>query len=174
MGRRAFPVAVFALLLAALAPVALSGSASAPGSWAVFHYDVTHTGVNPSETVLKPSNVGKLKVRWQRKLPKVNGGVVNSSVEVGSNAVYVGNGDGYLYSFRRPGGALRWRAKAGVSIQSSPAIAGGIVYIGSNDGYLYAFRSKTGARLWRVKTGLIVGSSSPTVVDGVVYMGTLT
>src|SRR5215203_1286028 len=105
MSRSVLLVAVFALALAAAAPIALSGSTAGPGSWPVFHYDVTHTGVNSAETLLKPSNVGRLRVRWQRKVPNVNDAIVNSSVAVGSNAVYVGNGDGYLYSFRRPGGA---------------------------------------------------------------------
>src|SRR5215204_773748 len=175
MSRRALPLAVLALTAGALAPaVALSGGAVAPGSWPVFHYDVTHTGVNPTETVLSRESVRQLHVLWDRKVPNKDGGIVNSSIAVGSGAVYVGSSDGYLYSFRRAGGALRWKAKTGRGIQSSPAIANGTVYVGSNDGYLYAFRAKTGVRLWRVKTGILVGSSSPTVVGGVVYMGTLT
>ena len=155
------------------ASAAQSASAVSPGRWPFFHYDLAHTGVNPTETILRPGNVSRLRVLWQRKVPKVLDGIVNSSVAVGSNAVYVGNGDGYLYAFKRPGGALRWRAKTGRSIQSSPAIAHGVVYVGSNDGYLYAFRARTGFRVWRVKTGVLVGSSSPTVVDGVVYIATI-
>jgi len=92
---------------------------------------------------------------------------------VSADSVYVGNGDGRLYAFRRPSGRLRWTAKTGRSIQSSPAVAGGLVYVGSNDGYLYAFRATTGARVWRVRTGLLTGSSSPTVAGGVVYVGSL-
>jgi outer membrane protein assembly factor BamB len=163
-----------ALGLAVAALPAGAARSVSPGSWTVFHYDVTHTGVNPNETILSRANVRRLHVLWERKVPKTDGGIVNSSIAVGSGAVYVGSSDGYLYSFRRPGGALRWRVKTGRGIQSSPAIANGTVYVGSNDGYLYAFRARTGARLWRVKTGILVGSSSPTVVGGVVYMGTLT
>jgi outer membrane protein assembly factor BamB len=161
-------------LAAFMVGTAEPASTFSPGRWPMFHYSVTHTGVNPTERILGPSNVKRLHVLWERTLPNVDFGMVNSSAAVGSNSVYIGNGDGKLYAFRRPGGALRWTAKTGRSIQSSPAIAAGIVYVGSNDGYLYAFRGKTGKRVWRVRTGLLVGSSSPTVVDGVVYLGTLT
>ena len=152
----------------------LASGAVSPGRWATFHYDVTHTGVNPTETILGRSNVGRLHILWERKVRNVDGGIVNSSIAVGSNSAYVGSSDGYLYSYRRPAGVFRGRVKTGRGIQSSPAIAGGIVYFGSNDGYLYALNVRTGGRVWRVKTGLLVGSSSPTVVGGVVYIGTLT
>jgi eukaryotic-like serine/threonine-protein kinase len=160
---------------------ALSADAVAPGAWPVFHANVTHTGVAATEHVLKPSNVGRLRVLWQRKVSKALGGIVNSSVAVGSSAVYIGNGDGYLYSFRRPGGALRWRAKTGRSIQSSPAIANGVVYVGSVSGSLYAYKTgcasggKTCEPLYRgPPTGGQPFAASPAVVAGKVYYGAFT
>ena len=118
--------------------------------------------------------MSRLHVRWARKLPKKNFSIVNSSVAVGSDAVLIGNGDGYLYSVARRTGALRWRARTGKGIQSSPAISDGVVYVGSNDGYLYAIRAKSGVHIWRTKVGVLVGSSSPLVVGDAVYIATLT
>ena len=58
---------------------------------------------------------------------------------------------------------------------AAPKVANGIVYISANgqgpDNGLYAFDARNGAKLWYVPK--IVSLSSPTVVDGVVYVGSL-
>jgi outer membrane protein assembly factor BamB len=167
-------LAVVASAVVGLVLAVSAALSTPPGAWQVFHFDLAHTGVNPHERVLRPGNVSRLRVRWQSKVAKANFGIVNSSVAVGSDAVLVGSGDGYLYSFERRDGAPRWRARTGKGVQSSPAISEGVVYVGSNDGYLYAIRAKSGVRVWRTKVGLLVGSSSPLVVGGIVYVATLT
>jgi len=50
--------------------------------------------------------------------------------------------------------------------------ANGVVYFGSwsTDNSVYALNASTGALLWKYKTGLNV-KSSPTVTNGVVYVG---
>ena len=49
-------------------------------------------------------------------------------------------------------------------------VTDGEVYFGSTDGHLYAVDAATGKLLWRYETGG-GGYSSPTVADGVVYVG---
>jgi len=46
------------------------------------------------------------------------------------------------------------------------------VYVGSDDNNTYALNATTGAKLWSYSTGGEV--SSPTVVNGVVYVGSWT
>jgi serine/threonine-protein kinase len=106
--------------------------------------------------------------------------------------VYVGSDDGKLDAFSQLGdpssctGSPKtctplWTAATGDGVASSPAVAGGIVYVGSNDGKLYAFDAAGGAAtctgtplectpLWTLTTADAV-ASSPSVVDGVVYVG---
>jgi outer membrane protein assembly factor BamB len=57
------------------------------------------------------------------------------------------------------------------SIASSPAIVGGIVYFTAMNSYLYAYDAFTGERYWRFDLNGISATSSPTVVNGVVYVG---
>jgi eukaryotic-like serine/threonine-protein kinase len=57
------------------------------------------------------------------------------------------------------------------SIASSPAIVGGIVYFTAMNSYLYAYDAFTGERYWRFDLNGISATSSPTVANGVVYVG---
>ena len=126
------------------------------------------------------------------------GSVSSSSPTVANGVVYIGSSNGDLYAFDAAGASgcagtpkvcsPLWTAPAGGDLVSSPAVADGIVYIGSNepgpggtftDGYLYAFDAAGASGcsgtpticlpLWRAHTGPT--SSSPTVADGAVYIG---
>jgi outer membrane protein assembly factor BamB len=115
-----------------------------------------------------------------------------SSPTVVGGVVYVGGSDGKLYAFDAAGVtncsgtpktcAPLWESVAtGREIYSSPAVVGGVVYIGANDGNLYAFDAagvtncsgtpRICAPLWTGPTGEGIGTSSPAVVGGVVYVG---
>ncbi|HEY7848575.1 MAG TPA: hypothetical protein VIC27_00860, partial [Ktedonobacterales bacterium] len=43
----------------------------ATGDWRVFGYDPARSGVNPSDTALTPTTIGKLTKLWQASLPAV-------------------------------------------------------------------------------------------------------
>ena len=45
-----------------------------------------------------------------------------------------------------------------------------MLYVGSTDDRVWALDAATGAKLWSYKTGAFV-ESSPTVVDGALYVG---
>jgi len=106
-----------------------------------------------------------------------------SSPAVVGDRVYVGAGDGRLYSLDLATGAEAWRFQTGGRIRSSPAVAGDLVYVGSADGSLYAVDRMTGAERWRFDAeGKALKSaefgydrktflSSPAVADGTVYIG---
>jgi outer membrane protein assembly factor BamB len=75
-----------------------------------------------------------------------------------------------------------WTFPTGGAIAGGAAIVGNIAYIGSWDGYLYAIDVTTGAQQWRTflgKTSVTACygtnnmgiSSTPAVVNGVVYVG---
>jgi len=97
------------------------------------------------------------------------GDFVVSSPAVANGVVYIGSGDRNVYALNASTGAKLWSFTTGQAIQySSPAVANGEVYIGSSDGNVYALNANTGTKLWSYAVG--GNSSSPTIVDGVVYI----
>lgn len=88
---------------------------------------------------------------------------------------FIGNTDGFVYSFGAKTGRLAWRHKTGGYVYSSPAVSdarGGTVYVGSHDGHLYAFDARTGKVRWKHKAGGRI-SGGPTVVGDVVFYSNL-
>jgi len=69
-----------ALLPAAVAAALACGAASA-ADWMQFGYDAAHTGVNPTETLISPSNVASLVTKYS----------VNMATYVDSAPVYLSN-----------------------------------------------------------------------------------
>jgi outer membrane protein assembly factor BamB len=89
--------------------------------------------------------------------------------------VYIGNTDGFVYSFSARDGKLAWRHKTGSYVYSSPAISpvlGGTVYAGSYDGKLYAFDARTGSVRWTHKSGGKI-SGGPVVIGDLVFYSNL-
>ena len=136
-------------------------------NWAEFGDVAQHTGVNPYENVLNPSNVTDLDLDWSAP----TGAGIDSSSAVANGVVYVGSEDHNLYAFNAQTGAEVWSAPTSFYIDSSPAVANGVVYVGSTDSNLYAFNAQTGAQLWKAPTGSYISTSSPAVANGVVYVG---
>jgi len=135
-------------------------------NWAEFGDVAQHTGVNPYENVLNPSNVTDLDLDWSAP----TGAGIDSSSAVANGVVYVGSEDHNLYAFNVQTGAEVWSAPTGAGIDSSSAVANGVVYVGSEDHNLYAFNAQTGAEVWSAPTSFYI-DSSPAVANGVVYVG---
>ena len=105
-------------------------------------------------------------------------GSIVSSPAIGPNGtVYVGSGDGSLYSVQSDG-TQSWTFQtkdftedSGKGVDSSPAIGPtGTVYVGSDDGNLYAI-NPDGTRKWVFNTGGAVTSSPAVGADGMIYVG---
>jgi len=119
------------------------------------------------------------------------GNAVYSSPAVVNGVVYVGSQDHNLYAFDATGvtncsGTPKictplWMAPTAGGVQSSPAVANGVVYVGSEDDNLYAFDANgvtgcsgtptTCSPLWTATITAFPIDSSPTVENGVVYVG---
>src|SRR6266487_2741148 len=154
-------------LLAAASLTAASASALPPGApsttdWAQFRFSAQHSGLNPYEQTLDPSNVAQLTAQWSF----TTGGSVDSSPAVVGGVVYVGSFDHNVYAIDAATGAERWSFPTGDIVDSSPAVANGVVYVGSFDGRIYAIDALTGSMLWDFITRGRV-RSSPAVDNGV-------
>lgn len=162
-------VLCFALFVANKGAVHATGLTSTGGklaNWVQFGYNAQHTGYNPKETILTPTNVSKLKLDWQS--PKT--GDVYSSLAVFNGAAYFGSVNHKFYALNASTGTLLWGYTTRGAIYSSPAVSNGIVYVGSDDHNLYALNDKTGKLIWKYTTGGAV-DSSPALVNGNVYIG---
>lgn len=114
----------------------------------------------------------------QWKVP--TGGVVHASPAVVNNVVYVGSWDSVLYAIDADSGQVRWTFEAGrdpaihnqEGFQSSPAVVDGTVYVGCRDAHVYALDAATGKKKWDYPTSKSWVIGTPTVRDGMVYVGT--
>lgn len=181
--RHRTPVAMLAAVL--LSVTACSG-------WPMFRQNPMHTGFSPDRSISPEAlSSGGLSLDWTGP----TGAAVISSPAVADGIVYVGSADGRLYAFNESGGtsctgvprscAPLWQGVTGDIISySSPAVVDGVVYIASADGRLYAFDAQGNSGcggsprmcnpLWTGSIGDQGGFnvfSSPTVVNGVVYVG---
>jgi outer membrane protein assembly factor BamB len=167
--------------LLATAPSGHSFSASlrVATDWPKLGGDLQHSGTNGGETLLSAANVAGLHVLWQRQ----GLGAVPGSLAFYHGAVYEGDIHGDVSALDGITGALRWQFNAPspqYTITASPTIADGLVFIDANidraEGQpgpspLYALDASTGAVRWMARLPSF-GWGSPTVVNGMVYVGT--
>jgi len=78
-------------------------------------------------------------------------------------------------------GVQEWNYSAGGGYESSPAVVNGVVYVVSIGGSLFALNAASGIKLWSytpvsIQVGNytpvgVIFDSSPSIVNGVVYVG---
>jgi polyvinyl alcohol dehydrogenase (cytochrome) len=163
-----------------VAPAAYGASS---GDWTSWGFDTSNTRNNPSEKSIGVGNVGRLAVKW--KLPTE--GNVSATPAVENGVVYAPDFAGNLYAVDAASGAVKWKASIptmtgipGNFARATPAISGNTLVfgdqagkVGSVDGYLLGVDKRTGTLLWKTKVegGYPIMTQSPTVVDGVAYVG---
>ena len=86
--------------------------------------------------------------------------------------VFIGNADGYVYSYGATTGHLIWAQRAGTYVYTAAAVWRKTVYVGTWDGWVVAFDAATGRTRWRHDSPGGV-SGAPTVMDGLLYYSTL-
>jgi outer membrane protein assembly factor BamB len=143
-------------------------------NWAMFGFAASGTRYNPYENVIGTGNAAQLAVAWQvQKLSTVWG---SSSPTVANGVAYFAS-DRFLNAFNAATGVPLWTRSIGGHIWSTPSVANGTAYVGSNvtanhvPNYLYALNAKTGVQLWRSQAVGPIGTCSPVVVSGLVYVG---
>lgn len=97
----------------------------------------------------------------------------DSSPAVVNGSVYVGSGDGGIYSLDATDGTEQWRVDTGYVVTSSPTVVDGTVYVGGADGALYAIDAANGEILWRYLPTTAekqLANASPAVYDEQIYV----
>jgi outer membrane protein assembly factor BamB len=119
---------------------------------------------------------------------------IQTSPTLANGVAYFGTNLGTLYAVDANSGTKLWSFQTDHILKSSVAVDSGKVYTGGDDGNVYCLNAATGAKIWESSVGGIkvnpladptlglqslhfVGAentrSSPTVVDGKVYVGSL-
>lgn len=134
---------------------------------AVIADSTVYVGTNDDQLLALDATTGA--TRWIYN----TGGNISSSPKIANGRVYFGSSDSKLYALQAKTGQLVWSYQTGGMLnQSGAALVNNTLYVGSRDGYLYAIDELTGTLKWRFGSGLIsFESSSPTVHNGVVYIG---
>jgi outer membrane protein assembly factor BamB len=142
--------------------------------WTMFRGDPTHQADGDAG----PTN---LALKWKYK----TGGTIISSPSIADGIVYVGSIDKKIYANDAEDGSLIWSFETGYKVYSSPAVVNGKVYTGADDGTVYCLDAKDGDVIWAnnepgdidwINHGALQSftiRSSPTVIDGKVYVGSL-
>src|SRR5690348_13420548 len=114
--------------------VETAGHLFSPGTinWTEFQFSPSRTGFNRFETVLKPSNVGTLRLAWNFGIKAQGDNSFYSSAAVVNGVAYLGGPGGSVYAFDATTGARLWRYTTAGPVESSPAAVDGLVYVGSD------------------------------------------
>ena len=146
-----------------------SASAVPKVSWPMFHLSLDRTGFNRHETILSPSTVGGLTLKWSSPLSDGCSG----SPAVANGMVYIGDFSGTLSALDSETGAPRWTEVVGSTGTSDPALGNGLLYItGELNGMISALDPTTGVLRW---SRWLEGSSfsSPAVAGRRIFVGSI-
>lgn len=126
-----------------------------------------YVGCNDDFLVAINAETGVEKWRY------MTGGNISASPTIGNGSVYFGSSDGKIYAVDTANGTLKWSFTTnGMINQSGPALVNNTIYAGSRDGHIYAIDAITGLQKWKFSSnGISFEQSSPTVSNGIVYIG---
>lgn len=105
------------------------------------------------------------------------GGPIESSPTRLDDLVYVPSEDGFLYALDAETGDEEWAYEVGYPVATAPTVVDGIVYVGDNpresgvEGWVHAIDAETGDEEWTFEDADLWFNSSPTVADGMVFIG---
>jgi outer membrane protein assembly factor BamB len=141
-------------------------------NWAQLGFRTAHHGFNPYENTLNTANVGSIDRDWSF----ATGSQITTAPTVAGDVIYIGADNGSLYALNATTGAEVWSFASGglaPNIESTPAVVNGVAYFaGLFDDTVYALNATTGAKVWSYTTGGNI-LSSPAVVNGIVYIGSV-
>lgn len=136
--------------------------------WPTFGANARNTGYRPD--VKGPGRDAEIAWRYDAETP-----TLNASPVVSDGTVYVpGSGDpGYVHAVETDTGNRVWRFEPAGYATCAPALGDNALYFGTWGKRFYSLDPGTGREQWSTEVGHRFGTSSPVVVDGTVYVGTI-
>ena len=104
---------------------------------------------------------------------KLSGGLTSAY-----NNLYMGTEDGYVVALSQESGDVLWRTEVKGEVVSAPAAGDGWIAVTTTSGHVAALHPDTGELRWQIFTDVpaltLRGTSSPTIANGGVLVGTAT
>jgi polyvinyl alcohol dehydrogenase (cytochrome) len=138
--------------------------------WPMYGRDLAGSHYNPSEKLLTPATVGRLKPKWVFETKDD----VSSQPAVVDGIVYFGSWDKKQYALDAKTGKKVWEFNVGSPSRTGAAYGKGVIFFADVEGNLYALRANTGELKWKVRIDphkYTTGTSSPIYHNGRVYIG---
>ena len=187
------------VVTASMNTTAVAGSATTTFiNWPAFLLGADHTSDNSAAVAITPATAPGLTRVWSWKpaAPTMSGQpgpTLFATPAVYNGRVYIGANTGVFYALSETTGKVIWKRFLGfvkkktcgarglvssATVAPDPVSGALTVYVAGADGYLYALSAATGAIHWRHVVALPSSTvsdyynwSSPTVLNGRVYMG---
>lgn len=176
MSKRALPLLVVAITLAATIPAQATRNADWPG----WQKDLAGSRHNAAEWKINQHTVGRLKLKWAYTYEPGQVRHVRSQPAVVGDTIYFGGPDGKFRARDARTGAEKWTftipetGVVPVTNSDGPTVARGKVYFGAVGGHFYALDQRTGRQIWHRKLDDNIAAtvtSSPIVHGDRVYVG---
>ncbi|MWV38680.1 PQQ-binding-like beta-propeller repeat protein [Natrialba sp. INN-245] len=108
------------------------------------------------------------EIKWE--FENKNGEYMSTgSPAVQGESLYVGAGDGKLYSINADDGVEEWSFETEGPLSFGPAVSENTVFISGFDGHLYAINTETGQKRWYIDFDTIL-HGKPAVTSEMVYL----
>lgn len=107
---------------------------------------------------------------WKTETDPDSPSHIVASPAVTEDAVFIGTWPGTMYGLERRTGKVLWRTPLGGRIQASSTVAGGVVYTLAHN-RLAGLAGQTGKIVWEQRLGRGFATSTPTVVQDRLYVG---
>jgi len=120
---------------------------------------------DPTDTAIYAINADSGQQEWRYEV----GDRVSSAPVVDDEVVYVTSTDGKLYTLDTIDGSLNWSKDIGAG-SGSPALVNETVYAAGSGG-VFALDKETGSEQWIYEEEVSFISNTPTVANGVLYIG---
>jgi polyvinyl alcohol dehydrogenase (cytochrome) len=144
-------------------------------NWNGWGVDVVNSRYQP-HTSLDPENAAHLKLKWAFGIPNASSAL--SQPTIVSGRLFIGSGDGTVYSLNASTGCTLWAFQADTTVRDAITVAPGTdgrvyAYFGDSEANLYALDAATGKLVWKTKvdthpTARITGA--PQLYDGRLYV----
>jgi len=178
-------------VIAVIAGTVFAAGVALAADWPQYGGDIKNSRNQASETAISPANVGDLVVKWTFA---TNGSDISATPSVKDGFLYFGDWAGQVYKVNKETGMPVWSVSV-TNVTSTvehpipdrtrhtPAVVGGLVIFGNQSGRvsfgqggakLVALHDSDGSPAWVTQldsNAWSVVTASPTVVDGVAYVG---
>ena len=142
----------------------ISRSQTDPLNWPMYMADTNHTGYSPSAIPLDNSTL------WSTRVPSLK---PTDSPVIYGDMVFMGSGDGYVRGFDIDTGMEKWSVyNGGHHVSRAVAAHEGDLIFSADNGYTYSYNIDTKARNWMTNLNASSVQSTPTIADGMVFIGT--